>query len=151
MINKENYTEIGEKLSDTSFCFMSSLVKSSLSEEIKKLYNKNIDIPNNILIYLKQNKINTNINIFNYHDIIYPIKNKETEFTCTNGNNIESYEIEGFEGKITCPPYNRICSGTKLCNDLYYCVEKKIETIYENNNKKNDPDNNPDNKRKKKL
>lgn len=45
--------------------------------EIKKLYNTNISIPNDILIYLKQNKIPTEINIFNYHDIIYPIKNKE--------------------------------------------------------------------------
>ena len=45
--------------------------------EIKKLYNTNINIPNNVLSYLKQNKITTEINIFNYHDIIYPIKNKE--------------------------------------------------------------------------
>ena len=53
------------------------------------------------------------------NDTYYTIKIGETEFTCENGNNIESYEIEGFEGKITCPPYNRICSGTKLCNDRF--------------------------------
>jgi len=137
IIGKENYTEIGEKLSNTSFCFMSSLVKSSLSEEIKSKYSNEKAICYEVIQCDNTLK----------H---YTIKIGETEFTCTNGNNIESYEIEGFEGTITCPPYNRICSGTKLCNDLYDCVEKKIETIYENNNKKDNPDNNPDNNRKKK-
>ena len=122
IIGKENYTEIGEKLSNTSFCFMSSLVKSSLSEEIKSKYSNEKAICYEVIQCDNTLK----------H---YTIKIGETEFTCTNGNNIESYEIEGFEGKITCPPYNRICSGTKLCNDLYDCVEKKIETIYQKESK----------------
>ena len=129
IIGKENYTEIGEKLSNTSFCFMSSLVKSSLSEEIKSKYSNEKAICYEVIQCDNTLK----------H---YTIKIGETEFTCTNGNNIESYEIEGFEGTITCPPYNRICSGTKLCNDLYDCDEKKIETYYENNNTKNNSDNN---------
>ena len=122
IIGKENYTEIGEKLSNTSFCFMSSLVKSSLSEEIKSKYSNEKAICYEVIQCDNTLK----------H---YTIKIGETEFTCTNGNNIESYEIEGFEGTITCPPYNRICSGTKLCNDLYDCVEKKIETIYQKESK----------------
>ena len=122
IIGKENYTEIGEKLSNTSFCFMSSLVKSSLSEEIKSKYSNEKAICYEVIQCDNTLK----------H---YTIKIGETEFTCENGNNIESYEIEGFEGKITCPPYNRICSGTKLCNDLYDCVEKKIETIYQKESK----------------
>ena len=122
IIGKENYTEIGEKLSNTSFCFMSSLVKSSLSEEIKNKYSNEKAICYEVIQCDNTLK----------H---YTIKIGETEFTCTNGNNIESYEIEGFEGTITCPPYNRICSGTKLCNDLYDCVEKKIETIYQKESK----------------
>ena len=122
IIGKENYTEIGEKLSDTSFCFMSSLVNSSLSEEIKSKY-----LNEKAICYEVIQCDNTLKH--------YTIKIGETEFTCENGNNIESYEIEGFEGKITCPPYNRICSGTKLCNDLYDCVEKKIETIYQKESK----------------
>ena len=122
IIGKENYTEIGEKLSNTSFCFMSSLVKSSLSEEIKSKYSNEKAICYEVIQCDNTLK----------H---YTIKIGETEFTCENGNNIESYEIEGFEGTITCPPYNRICSGTKLCNDLYDCVEKKIETIYQKESK----------------
>ena len=40
--------------------------------------------------------------------------------------------MENFEGKITCPPFDRICSGNILCNDLYDCIEKKSETFYDN-------------------
>ena len=121
-IGKENYTEIGEKLSDTLFCFMSSLVKSSLTEEVKSKYSNEKAICYEVIQCDNTLK----------H---YTIKIGETEFTCKNGNNIESYEIEGFEGTITCPPYDRICSGTELCNDLYDCVKKKIETDYQKESK----------------
>ena len=35
--------------------------------------------------------------------------------------------IEGYKGYFLCPDYNLICSGTKICNDLFDCIEKKSE------------------------
>ena len=118
-IGKENYTDIGEKLSDTSFCFLSSLVDSSLNEEIKEKYSNEKAICYEV--------IKCDFNLKNY---IINIGKKN--FTFNNGNNIISYEVENFEGKITCPPFDRICSGNILCNDLYDCIEKKSETFYDN-------------------
>ena len=118
-IGKENYTDIGEKLSDTSFCFLSSLVDSSLNEEIKEKYSNEKAICYEV--------IECDFNLKNY---IINIGKKN--FTCNNGNNVISYKVENFEGKITCPPFDRICSGNILCNDLYDCIEKKSETFYDN-------------------
>ena len=36
-------------------------------------------------------------------------------------------EVEGYGGFLLCPDYNLICSGTKMCNDMFDCVEKKSE------------------------
>ncbi len=71
---------------------MSLLVKSSLTEEVKSKYSNEKAICYEVIQC---------DNTLKY----YTIKIE----TCKNRNNIESNEIEGFEGKITCPPYNRIC------------------------------------------
>ena len=40
------------------------------------------------------------------------------------GGNVE---VEGYTGKLHCPDYNLICTGTVMCNDLYDCIDKKSE------------------------
>ena len=43
------------------------------------------------------------------------------------------FSIEGYKGSITCPDFNRVCSGSKWCIDAFDCVEKKsitLESVY---------------------
>ena len=39
-----------------------------------------------------------------------------------SGGNVE---VEGYDGYISCPDYNLLCSGTVLCNDIFDCIDKK--------------------------
>jgi hypothetical protein len=36
--------------------------------------------------------------------------------------------VDGYGGYLLCPDYNLICSGTKICNDMFDCVKKKSTT-----------------------
>ena len=38
---------------------------------------------------------------------------------------IENKEYTNYTGYLFCPDYNLICTGTKMCNDLFDCVEKE--------------------------
>ena len=64
----------------------------------------------------------------------------------TLGNEIIScnvsgeFNIEGYKGSITCPNFNRVCTGSKWCNDVFSCVEQKsttLESVYIEHYKKN--------------
>jgi hypothetical protein len=39
------------------------------------------------------------------------------------------YYINEYKGSIICPDFNRVCSGSKWCNDPFSCIEKKSTTI----------------------
>ena len=91
----------GEKLSPTSLCFISFFFNSTM----------------------------TGVN--NIGEICYPVKcdtDKKTydvsigskTVTCAKGDTIK--EVEGYTGNFTCNPYERICTGTKDCNNLYECA-----------------------------
>ena len=69
----------------------------------------------------------------------------------TLGNDIIScnasgeFNIEGYKGSITCPNFNRVCTGSKWCNDVFSCVEQKsttLESVYIEHYKKNSPEEN---------
>ena len=38
------------------------------------------------------------------------------------GGKINAFNYNGY---LSCPDYNLICSGSVLCNDMFDCVEKK--------------------------
>ena len=111
--------ELGEILSDNSFCFISSLVNSNADDEIKNNYSNDRAICHKVL----------NCDKSTYS---YTIKIGEKDFTCNNVKESKIVEVEGFNGKITCPPYFRICGGSVLCNDLFDCAQKESVTSIRN-------------------
>ena len=96
--------ELGEKFSDTSFCVLSSLLKSDSTLDSKyravcyqmfcSLYSLTILIRDNYIVCPRA------------------------------GGKITA---ENFKGYLLCPDYNLICTGTTLCNNLFECIEKKSE------------------------
>ena len=107
--NSELPEELGEKYSDNSFCMMTNLIPDN-SDIKTKMYGT----------------------IF--HPMCYPSFCSSSSLTvliydqyivCPRaGGNIE---VKGYTGKLHCPDYNLICTGTVVCNDLFDCIEKKSE------------------------
>ena len=105
------YDDFGEAYSNNSFCMMNDLVPYYISSDISNVYN----------IYGTV-----------YHPMCFPsfcsLKSLTVQIydrfvVCPRqGGNIE---VEGYTGKLLCPDYNLICTGTEMCNDLYDCIEKK--------------------------
>ena len=98
----------GEKYSDNSFCYLSSLVESNkenyelVSQNIRAVCYESFCSSKSLTI-----KINNDF-------IVCP----------RQGGKIE---VKNYEGYLLCPDYNLMCSGTALCNDMFDCVEKKSE------------------------
>ena len=105
--NHPNYrlpNELGESYSNTSFCIMSSLVP----EGKYKLYGS-IFHPMCYQTYCSSSFLTIQIN--------------DDYIVCPRqGGNVQ---VDGYDGKIHCPDYNLICTGTILCNDMFDCIEKK--------------------------
>ena len=104
--NEQINSIIGEVISDSSFCFLSSLIKDG-TEDINA-YSR---IPRAICYELFCSERTLTVQI---HDdfIVCP----------RSGGKIK---VEGYEGYFLCPDYNLMCSGTVICNDMFDCVDKK--------------------------
>ena len=99
---------LGEKYGENSFCALSSILPETES-----------------------NKFSSYIN--SLRAICYPmfcnskfltIQVYEKYIACPREGG--KVEINGkYKGYLICPDYNLICSGTKLCNDMFDCVEKE--------------------------
>ena len=101
-------SEYGEIIGDSSFCFLSSLTPSS----------SNDNITSRPMCY----KVECNRDTKQL--VIYV---GSSTFICPTNGGITSGS--GYKGILTCPRYYDIC-GTKsdeLCNDLFDCLNKKIE------------------------
>ena len=101
-------SEYGEEISDTSFCFVSSLTPSS--------YDNNVTFRS--MCYKTECHKDT------LQIIVYV---GDSTFICpTNGGIISG---TGFKGVLTCPKYYEICDteSNQLCNDMFDCLSKKIE------------------------
>ena len=98
----------GEKFSDHSFCFLSSLYKDfdSNPEFIYGIIRANC-----YEIFCSQRSLTLKI----FEDYI----------VCPRAGG--KIKVEGYKGYLLCPDYNLLCSGTELCNDIFDCVEKKSE------------------------
>ena len=100
-------TNYGEKMGDTSFCFMSSLLPSSSSSTPTPkptCYKVECNTKkNNIIVHIGTSKV-----------------------TCPKSGG--TIKLSGFKGSIDCPKYTEICNSNKLCNNLLGCIKKKSKT-----------------------
>ena len=102
--NHEFSDLLGEQYSNSSFCFMSKLVPAGKYKMYGSIFHP--------MCYQ-----------VNCSSSFLTIKILDDYVVCprTGGN----VKLKGFDGKIHCPDYNLICSGTVLCNDMFDCIEKK--------------------------
>ena len=98
----------GEKNSDHSFCFLSSLAKSSDSNSdlVSKVVRANC-----YEMFCSSQSLTLKI----FDDYI----------VCPRAGG--KIEVDGYKGYLLCPDYNLMCSGTVLCNDIFDCIDKKSE------------------------
>ena len=114
--------EFGEVYSNNSFCALSSVYPIGKNEE----------------------EMNNNFNIFDniIHSLCYPMYCTNSSLTIQIYNHFVVCPRSGgkvsiggdYTGYLFCPDYNLICSGTKMCNDMFDCVEKESvlkESSYE--------------------
>ena len=96
--------ELGEIYSNTSFCVMSSLVPSGKHKKFGSVFH-----PMCYQMHCSSSFLTIQIN--------------DDYIVCprTGGN----VQLKGYDGKLHCPDYNLICTGTVLCNDIFDCIEKK--------------------------
>ena len=107
--------ELGEKYSNTSFCIMSSLAPIG----INKMYSSVLH-PMCYQVHCSSSFLTIQIN--------------DDYIVCPRqGGNVE---LKGYDGKLHCPDYNLICTGTVICNNIFDCIEKKSlvkdDTFYYN-------------------
>ena len=107
-------SDYGEDISNSSFCFISSLlpINSILTPKEKAIcYQISCDKVNKqIIVNIGQGKV-----------------------TCPfEGGDIN--DPEGFKGKIYCPEYSDLCGidseDDSMCNEMFDCINKKIETYF---------------------
>ena len=101
----------GEKISNNSFCVLSSAVPLSLKENDlnKFLIYDGIIHPMCYPMFCSSRSLT--INIYDQYVV------------CPREGGI--VEIKGnYKGHIYCPDYNLICTGTVMCNDMFDCIEK---------------------------
>ena len=106
--SKELEDILGEKYADNSFCYLSSLVKSTNVEN---------DIYSNTIRAICFETFCSSKSL--------TIKVNDDYIVCPReGGKIK---VKGYDGYLLCPDYNLMCSGTVLCNDMFDCVDKKSE------------------------
>ena len=106
--NKELADITGEEMSQESFCFLSSLIKSDITDA--EYYSSSIR-PICYKITCSGKSLTIKIN----NDYI----------VCPRAGG--KIKVEGYKGYFLCPDYNLMCTGNVVCNDLFDCVEKKSE------------------------
>jgi leishmanolysin len=110
--------QLEEKVSNSSACFISSLVNEKYKESMSNFVGKN-----KAICYQYSCDINNK-------NVIVNIGN--TKAICpTNGG---TSNIKGYSGILYCPDYNSICTNTKDCYSMVDCALKKV-TPYETTNK----------------
>ena len=109
------YKNIGDSflqnISDTSFCALSSILKKDERNDTLK------------------NIIRPTCYQMNCSDKSLTIQIKDEYVVCPRqGGFIHINDNDSkYNGYLFCPDYNLICSGTKLCNNMFDCVKNKSE------------------------
>ena len=120
--NNGNIPEnFGEKISNNSFCVLSSAVPLSLKNEDINKFNAYDGINHPMCYPMFCSSKSLTIQIYNQYIV------------CPREGGI--IEIKGnYKGFIYCPDYNLICTGTVMCNDMFDCIAKhsfEKDDIYE--------------------
>ena len=93
----------GEYFSDHSYCYLSSLsTKKEVSDVVRAICYESFCSEKSLTIRI-------------FDDYI----------VCPRAGG--KILVDGYEGYLLCPDYNLICTGTKLCNNIFDCVEKQSE------------------------
>ena len=101
----------GEKISNNSFCILSSAVPLSLKESDSNEFLRYDGITHPMCYPIYCTSSSLTIHIYNQYIV------------CPREGGI--VEIKGnYKGHIYCPDYNLICTGTIMCNDMFDCIEK---------------------------
>jgi len=98
----------GEKYSDHSFCYLSSLIKKN--EEKSQLFS------NKTRAFCYESFCSSKSLTVRIH---------ENYIVCPRAGG--KIELEEYRGYLLCPDYNLICTGTIICNNMFDCVDKKSE------------------------
>ena len=101
-------TVTGEKYSDHSFCFLSSLTKKT---------DAKFDV------YSKKTRAICIESFCSSKSLT--VKIHENYIVCPRAGG--KIEVDEYGGYLLCPDYNLICTGTIICNNLFDCVDKKSE------------------------
>ena len=102
--NSQLPKELGEKYSNTSFCIMSSLAPIGVNKMYSSVFH-----PMCYQVHCSSSSLTIQIN--------------DDYIVCPRqGGNVE---LKGYDGKLHCPDYNLICTGTVICNSIFDCIEKK--------------------------
>ena len=102
----------GEKISNNSFCVLTSATPLSLKEENRNKYDMYIGVVHPMCYPMYCSSKYLTIQIYNQYIV------------CPRQGGI--VEIKGnYKGYIYCPDYNLICTGTQMCNDMFDCISKK--------------------------
>ena len=122
---KNNLPEdIYQTFGDKSFCFQSSLMKSSASQTTKNKYGDKLTARCLKITQCDPETLSYKVQI-----------DTNKDFNCSDATSQKAYEVDGFEGILVCPPYWRICGGIPLCNDPLKCATVGSKTQMEDTTK----------------
>ena len=106
-IDKDLEEKLGETFSSNSFCVLSSLISKDV--ENYELYSQLRAVCYEMICSTQS----------------LTIKIRDNYIICPrSGGKIKP---ENFTGYLLCPDYNLICTGTKICNSIFDCIEKESE------------------------
>ena len=102
----------GEIISTNSFCILSSAIPSKYKLNNNNAYGYYANITHPMCYPIFCSSKSLTIKIFDQYIV------------CPREGGISEMKGE-FEGHIYCPDYNLICTGSKLCNDIFDCVDNE--------------------------
>ena len=106
-IEPELEIKLGESFKSNSFCVLSSLISKNIED------------------YQSYSKLRAICYEMFCSSQSLTIKIKDNYIVCPrSGGKIKA---ENFDGYLLCPDYYLICSGTKLCNNIFDCIAKESE------------------------
>ena len=101
---------IGQKYEQNSFCALSSVIHVNEEQDKKQIYEHQIR-PTCYPMFCSDKSLTILIN--------------DLYVVCPRKGNAIYVDGYNYIGYILCPNYNSICTGTKLCNNMFDCVEKE--------------------------
>ena len=114
-LNDESYTKISayiyEEYSNNSFCAFSSVLNNDRTDNPD--YIKGILRPTCYKMFCSEKSLTIKIGD---EFIVCPRKGGPIKIDSTDSKN---------KGYLICPDYNLICTGTKMCNNLFDCVQRE--------------------------